>query len=498
MRFLFFFPSTGYYNRAISNPLGLLAIGSFLKKNGHEVKIADRNIERIDLKKLFDSFRPDAVGISVMSARGIKDALKISRIGKENGVPVVWGGQMSSMQPELSLSSEYVDFVSYGEGEYTWLEIAEALEKKTPLTDIRGLIYLDGNGELVFTGERPFADLAEFGRLDFSLLQMEKYAQRYLGCKKMVYLYSAKGCPGNCAFCANTKFHKSTFRKRPTGYVVAEMKELSEKYGIDGIYFSDEVFCLKRSDVVEFCETLKRENIDVQFGIQLRIGICREEELQLLYDSGCRWALFGVETGNKEMQKRIHKHINYDIVRQTIEITDRIGITPVATFIVGYPGETEEQIRDTVHMINSLKTSLIPLSLFTPLPGTEFYNEVVASGAYTPPKDLRELSRLIATESVGQNLSAVPSRDLRVIKSWFTWKAFTDKQAVKSDKKFEFAIDTIVSGLSSISMKGVISFFVNGFAAMREFTSVFMYSHFFPSVIRKYDLNVETKEQEGS
>nr|MCR5040471.1 B12-binding domain-containing radical SAM protein [Clostridia bacterium] len=415
MNILFFFPSTGYYNRAISNPLGLLAIGSYLKQHGHTVKIADRNIEKINLKKLFDSFCPDAVGLSIMSSRGLRDAVRISAFAKKYGCPVVWGGQMPSMQPELALSCSSVDFVSYGEGEITWLEIAEALEKGSPLEEIAGLFYLDADGKRVFTGERPFEDLADIGVLDFSLVNIEKYTQRYLGCKKMVYLYSAKGCPGNCAFCANTRFHKSTLRKRPTEYVIREMKELSTKYGVDGVYFSDELFCLRRNEIYEFCEGLKRESIHIQWGVQLRIGILGEEELRLMYDSGCRWIMFGIETGNRDMQKRIHKHIDYGKVQETFEMTDRIGLTTVASVIIGYPGETVEQVRDTVALMTSVKAGLITVYHFTPMPGTELYDEVVSSGAYKPPASLRELSKVVATESLGQNLSKVPSRDLRVI-----------------------------------------------------------------------------------
>ena len=493
MKALFFFPATGYYNRAISNPLGLLAIASYLKQHGHKVKIVDRNIEKVNLGKVISLFQPDVVGISVMSARGLKDSVRISRIAKTYDIPVIWGGQMPSMQPEMALSCEYVDCVSYGEGELTWLDILDSIEQGKKISNIPGLIFRSFEGGLRYTAERPFADLKDVATLDFSLIKTEKYLQNYLGCKRMIYLYSAKGCPGHCAFCSNTHFHKSTFRERPMEFVINEIKELVSHYNVDGIYFSDELWCMKRDYLVKFCRAIKQNDLHVHWGIQLRIGMFKEEDFQLLYDCGCRWVFFGIESGNLEMQKRIHKHLNFDKVRETFEMTDRIGLTTVASMIIGYPDETEEQVKDTVRMMNSIKASMIPVFHFTPLPGTEFYDEVVKSGAYQPPKTMKEMSKIVETESLGQNLSKVPDRDLKVIRCWYNWKAFSDKQAIKSDKKFEFAIDTIRSGLHAISMKGPISFLVDGMAAIKEFTYTFWFSHAYPDIIKKYELNVEHK-----
>ena len=491
MKALFFFPATGYYNRALSNPLGLLAIATFLKRHGHEVKIVDRNTGKANVADVIRSFAPDAVGVSVMSARGVRDAIRISRLAKTQGVPVIWGGQMPSMQPEMALSCEFVDYVAMGEGEYVWLDILAALSRGEPLAPIPGIASRRADGTVRTEPCRAFIDLQELGTLDFSLLEMEKYTQTYLGCKKMVYLYSAKGCPGNCAFCSNPFFHKSKFRRRPTQFVLQDLKYLTENYGVDGVYFSDELWCLRKEDMREFCRGIKEYGIRIRFGVQLRIGMFGEEDFRMLYDCGCRWVFFGIESGNAEMQKRIHKHLDFDKVRETFEITDRIGLTSFASMIIGYPDETEEQLRDSVRLMNSVKASMRPVYHFTPLPGTEFYREVVARGIYTPPKTLKEMARVIETESLGVNLSQVPDRDLKVIRSWYNWQAFTDKKALKSGKSFEFAFDTVRSGLHSISMRGALSFFVNGFSAFKEFVSTFWYAHAYPGIIRKYALNVK-------
>ncbi len=489
MKVLFFFPKTGYYNRALSNPLGLLAIASYLKNLGHTVRITDCNIQRVNVKKELADFQPDAVGISVMSSRGIKDAVHISKIAKEQGQTVIWGGQMPSIQPELALSCQYVDYICIGEGELIWRDILEALGDGKSLRGIPGLALRGPDGGIEMTPCRPFADLKDFGMLDFSLLEMEKYTQDYLGCKKMVYLYSAKGCPGNCAFCSNTTFHKSTFRKRPAEYVIREIEYLVEHYGVDSVYFSDELWCMNREDLQDFCRQIKESGVRIHFGIQLRIGMFREEDYRLLYECGCRWVIFGIETGNTEMQKRIHKHLSFEKVCDTFEMTNRIGLISIGSMIIGYPDETEDQLRDSVRLMNTAKADLWPVYYFTPLPGTELFNEVVRRGLYSPPKTLKELEREVETEKIGVNLSKIPDRDLKVVRCWYNWQALAGKNDFISDKKFEFAADTIRSGLHSISMRGTFSFLINGFAAFREIVYTFWYSHAYPKIIKKYSLN---------
>ncbi len=488
MKVLFINPSVGYYTRALSNPLGLLSIATYVKNNGHEVKLEDRCVNKANINKLLDSFKPDIIGVSLMSSRGIMDAVKVSKAAKVRGIPVVWGGQMPSMQIEEVLSNDFVDYISYGEGEITWLEIMNALQKGDSFDDIYGLAYKK-DGKTVVTPCRKFADLSEMPVADYTLIDAPKYMQTYLGCKKMMYVYSSKGCPCRCAFCSNQSFHKSTHRKRPNDIVLSEVKYLIDNYGVDGVYFSDELWVVKRSDLVDFCQRVHDMKLNFHWGIEMRIGMFNEEDYQMLYDAGCRWILFGVETGSKEMQDIVHKNIDYSKIAPTFEILNKIGITTVASFIIGFPDETVEQLRDTVKLLNTIKANLTPVFHFTPLPGTELYDQVVANGTYKAPKTFKEMSKVVATESLGVNLSAVPDVDLRVIRSWYMWKSFSNKGALQEHGAFEFAKETIINGLHSISLKGPISFFLDGFKALYEFLYVFWYSHAYPKIIKKYDLD---------
>ena len=488
MRVLLINPSVGYYDRTMSTPLGLLSIGTYLEQYGHQVRVYDRCVDKTKLKQVLKQFSPEIAGISVMSSRGLKDAMSISKELKRMGLTVVWGGQLPSLQPELAIGNDYVDIVSFGEGEETWLELLDRISSGKAFSDVRGILYKK-DAEIVRNPCRPFIDLEKLPALDWSLIDVTKYMQTYLGCKRMMYLYSSKGCPGHCAFCPNVTYHKSTHRDRPNAQVVEEIRYLKERYGLDGVYFSDEVWRLKRSEMEDFCRRIKEVEQPFQWGVDLRVGIFNEEDYRTMYDAGCRWIFFGIESGSQEMQRRIHKNIPYEKIKPTVEMLNRIGFTTMASFIVGFPDETADELRETASMINELPLGLTPIFHFTPIPGTELYDRLVEEGRYPAPKKLEDLLRVIPTETLGTNYSNVPDTDLKVVRNWYHWKSFTRKDAIRKGKPFEFARQTIVSGLKTISMKGPLSFLANGFLALNEFLYVFYYSHMFPGIRKKYGLS---------
>lgn len=487
MKVLLVNPSTGYYTRALFNPLGLVAIGSYLKSIGHQVRIEDRCVENRNFSQVLDDFQPELVGVSLMSSRTIKDAIKVSKAAKKRGIYVSWGGAMASMQPDILLANDFVDSIIFSEGEYTFAEMIEALEGKKAFCDIKGLFYKE-NGIIIKNELRPFADLADFPISDFSLIDVEKYMQPYLGCKRMMYLYSSKGCPFQCTFCSNAYFHHSKHRKRPNEKVIEEIKYLIDNYALDGVYFSDELWVTKRSDMLDFCERVHKENLHFYWGVQIRIGLFTQEDFKIMYDAGCRWIFFGIESGSPKRLKEIKKNINLELVLPTLEGVKALGITAVASFIIGYPGETEAELKETCALIQKIHANLTPIFHFTPIAGTELYRVVTENGTYKVAKTLKAASKEIATESLGQNLSAVPSVDLRVIRSYFHWKSFTRKDAIESNRDFTFALQTILNGINAISKKGILMFFHDGFMALHEFLYVFWFAHAYPKIRKKYNL----------
>ena len=488
MRVLFINPAVGYYTRAISNPLGLLALASYVKAKGHTVKILDRCVKKVNVKKEISSFKPDVIGVSVMSGRGLKDSEKIIKIAKKNNIKVVVGGYFPTMSPEVVLNAGLADVVILREGEITFDEILKAFENNSSIEDIQGIAYKK-DGKVYINPDRPFANLECFPELDWSLLNPKDYFQTFFNCTKMLYLYSSKGCPGRCTFCPNHFYNRSTFRKRPNDIVISEIKNLVDNYGMNGVYFTGELWCTKKADAYDFCQKVLDENLKFNWGMLSKIGQYNKEDLSLMYNSGCRFICFGVESGSPEMQKILKKNVNLEKGKETFTNCKEIGITSVASFMIGLPGETEQQLRETLEYIKNIDASIVLIYLYSPVQNTEIYDQLVSDGHIKRSEsNISFYKKHITMENPGYNFSCIPDVELKVIKAYFDWKSFSGKETVNGSYDYAFAVQTIVNGLKAISKNGIISFFINGFKALHTFLSVFYYSHMYPGVLKKYDL----------
>jgi len=489
MKILLINPSVGFHSRTPVTPLGLLSIATYLKERGYVVRMWDRDVKRIDLQDMLADFQPDVIGISVISAFGLRDAMEMSKTLRMQGLPVVWGGAMPSTEPRMVLQEGCADYVVISEGEMTFHELLTALEKKTPIRDVAGIAYLNEAGEVVRTPERPFADLAELPVIDWSFVDPTRYFQRYIGCQRMIYTYNAKGCPAQCTFCFNQYYHKCRYRKRPNEFVLSEIRELIEKYGADGIYFADEMFGAKRADIRDFCESVQRMNLKFAWGCQTRVGQIAREDLQMMYDAGCRWMFFGVESGNPEILKKIKKGINFNHIEQVFYDCREVGIATVGSFILDFPKETYEQIRDTVHTVLRLNPTVAVVNLLFAFPGTAIYDEVVENGMLSPIKTLAEWSAISLEEKKGKKYSDVPTKDLYVIQSFFNWQSFFHKNALGSGKRFDLAFKAVSETLQHVTSQGIAQGMRVLYSAAKLFFHVFYYRFAFPKILRKYDLH---------
>jgi len=489
MNVLLINPATGFYLREPSVPLGLLSIATYLKERGYKVHLYDRCVEKVSLEEVVSAFQPDVVGMSVISIRSIHDGLVTSHLFRERGIPIVWGGQTASVVPELVFQEDGADYVVFSEGEVTFYELLRALEKKESVTHIKGLAYLDETGTMQRTPDREFADLADFPVIDWSFIDPRKYFGRFLNCSKMMYLYNAKGCPWQCAFCFNKDYNRCIYRKRPNEYVINEIVELVTKYGLNGVYFADEMFGVKKKDLYAFCDRIRELKLDFVWGCQTRIGHFSREDLQYMYDSNCRWIYFGVESGSEEMLNRIHKGIDFAKIDEDFQNCREIGITTLGGFIIGFPDETEEQLRDTVYMALRTDANLCLIQIFTALPGTELYDYVVEKGMLTPPKTLTEWGKYpLGDESAANNYSQVPARDLYVIQNFFTWRSFLRRDSMNGAGSFIFAWNTITIAMNHIFKHGFTHGVSSIFSSAKRFFTVVWYSFAYPSVRKKYGL----------
>ena len=485
MRILLINPKAERYSRSVTLPLGLLSIASVLQKEGHAVRIYDRTVEKFSEKEVFRTFQPALIGISLIFNNSVKDTINLASFAKLFSLPVVVGGPLATQLPEAVLKHREIDIVSLSEGEETWREIAAYFEKKDRrLEDIAGLAYING-GEMVKTARRDFLDLAQLPPLDWSLVNVPRYFQASYGCDKMLYLYSAKGCPNNCAFCYNKEFHRCRYRKRPLQMLLDEIRYLSAHYGLNGVYFADELWCRNKEEMHVTCDALKSLSLDFVWGCQTRIGLFDEDDFRYMYDAGCRWVFFGVESGSERVLGLMNKRISLDKIIPTFHACRQAGITAIASCIVGFPGETEQDLRETVSLLERLETHLVNLNFFVMVPGSDIYKKMVSEGRYPEYNDICELQGTKPIEKMEYNFSEVPDRDIKVIRCRYMWRSFTSKDSTTGNGQ-SFAKKIIMDALKSMTGGDFRNFAVSAFYYSLEFLYTVYYSHAYPSVIKKY------------
>ncbi len=490
MKALFVMPYNCDLIHAVSLPIGLISIATYLKENGYDVKICDLSVSHSKIEKVFDEYKPDIVGISLSSVKHIDGAVSVTQKLHNKGVPIVWGGTFCDVcDPQIVFEGADVDYLSFCEGEATWLEIMQTLENGGDFRQIKGIAYRDENGKAVVTQEREYIDLTKLPVLDFSLVDVRAYSQYLYGCSNLVYVYLSKGCPSQCTFCVNQVTHRCTYRRRSLEHFMQEAEVLVKEYGVNGLYFCDELCFKNKEQVYEVCDAFEKSGLDFFWGFQTRVGILGEEEFRRCYECGCRWVDFGIESGNKEQLKIMKKGIPYDKIVPTFEICDRIGIISLANFIIGLPGETEEQLKDTVRLANEIKATQCSFLQYCISPKTEMSKKAIADGLVkNPVRKLNDYKKIDFFLSRTDNLSKIKQTDLNVVQSYYLWNAIFKKNYGKDAKEYDLLlkhVTTLIKRLSFLSFKDSIKcLYEFVYLGLRFFCDVC----FHPGIRRKYNL----------
>lgn len=401
-------------------PLGLLAVGTYLKAAGHRVRILDRNVAGEALPVAVRQFEPDIVGVTAFTGTMALDALAAARQARRAGVPVVWGGVHPSLMPAQVLESGAADYVAVGEGEETFVELLAALGAGRPATDIAGLA-LRADGALRINPGRPFLDLTTLPPTDWTLIDVAPYFQGFGHCARLLRTYTSKGCTGRCAFCYNQAFHRSTWRGRTPEQVVDEAELLAGHYGADGIGFVDELWSPDAGRLRRICELFLERRIAAHWYFNARVDQYAEDDLALMHAAGCRWILFGVESGSPRILKAVRKGIDLERVQRAFDACRRIGISTIASFMFGFPGETAEDLRLTARFALGLNATYFDFTRYMCYPGTALFDEVTRDGLFKPPATLEEWARVGSWDRVHVNFTRVSRRALTVFNDYFAW-----------------------------------------------------------------------------
>lgn len=364
----------------VAPSLGIGYMAAVLEQNNIDVDVLDASALDLSYDEVGDEIlkrNPDIVSITALTPTmgvALDSADKIKQVKPDT--VVVLGGYHPTFEYESVLAEESVDVVVRGEGEYTFLELVQTIEKGGDLKDVKGLAFHDKtDGSVYLTPERPIIEnLDELPFPAFHLFPMEKY--RILNIStNIATIITTRGCPMQCSFCSSAALHGNKLRRRSYENVVDEVELRLNEENIDTIAFMDDTFTLNKKFVKDFCAEIKRRNLEFWWGCTSRVDTLDEELLQIMKDAGCITLFIGVESADQQMLEKMNKNITVSKTENAFKLARKVGIRTIASCVIGMPEDTRESIYQTIDFVKKLDPNYALYSLATPYPGTRFYNE---------------------------------------------------------------------------------------------------------------------------
>jgi len=364
-------------------PLGLGYVAAYAERKGHTVKVIDSEAEEYsydDVKKIAIKFKPDLVGMQVYCTN-VSKANKLAEIlKKELETKIVLGGAQATLEPERLISNKHIDFVIYGEGEQTITELLDSLSSKS-YSKILGLVYKE-KGKVKTNKPRPLEkELDNIPIPARHLFPMSKYhSSANLRGKRTLNIMTSRGCPYRCAYCAGSLIFGKTHRFNSTDRVIKELRILKEKYNVDSIQFYDETFTVNRKRVIELCEKIIKEKLNIEWSCFTRVNLVDKELLSIMKKAGCYLIFYGLESGVQRILDIIQKDTTLEQARKAMKLTNEAGIETWVSFMMGLPTETKEDAEQTIKFAIEVEPTFVQFPIATPFPGTKLYDIALESG----------------------------------------------------------------------------------------------------------------------
>lgn len=366
-------------------PLGLLYVAAYAESLPRcRLQLLDCQAEHCGHKELASivrSFAPDVVGIQAMTFTMV-DVLKVAETVKTVAPKaiVVVGGPHPTIYPRETVSLPPVDIVVYGEGEFAFRAILE--RRGESLDGIPAVMTKEAAKRADLDISLQYIpDLNTLKMPSRHLLNLSRYYSPIARSRHVTTMMSSRGCPCRCVFCDRPQMGK-VFRKRSAWNVFEEMSYCVRDLKVGEIIFYDDTFNIDQGRVLELCDILEREKLQVQWDIRARVDTMTPKMIRRLKRAGCVRIHYGVESGSPRIQKAIRKNLNLDQVKEVFSATHRERIETLGYFMIGLPSETLQDVEMSLDLLANLEMDFASITVFTPYPGTEIYKQAVIDGIY--------------------------------------------------------------------------------------------------------------------
>ena len=331
--------------------------------------------EHIVWKRIIDIIkktRPSCVGISYLTP--LKCVVeRIAHLIKEtdNDIPVIVGSFHPTFVPNDVMLNPDINFVVRGEGEIPLLHLIEVLKKDNPkLETVPGISYREKNGQVK---HNPVAEIIHnLDELPFPARDL------VMNCNYDSYrlhsIITARGCPYTCSFCADRRLWGGKVRRRSVGNVIKELKLLSDTYNMSCVDIVDGTFTFDRKYVKQFCRSIIQHKLNIKWRCTARYDNLDEDLIQLMKKANCDGLYFGLESGSDRLLKTMGKKIAVSKILEISKLVYESGIPSAASILLGLPDESKEDIVETLKLMRKVKTDLLDVNSYIPLPGTPLYD----------------------------------------------------------------------------------------------------------------------------
>ena len=362
-------------------PMASMYLAGYVRSKGYTPKILDLDIENMTLDQVVSyvsSISPRIIGMTAFTstvnvAYGILAAIKKA---VPNALTVI-GGPHVTFLPDEALSQEGIDVVAMGEGEETLAEVIGTYESNKGLDEVRGIAYKK-DGKMKVNPPRPLIqnlDQIPFPARD--LVSYERY--RWQGVLEAPMLTS-RGCTFHCQYCSSSEIMGRRYRIRSVQNVIDEIKEVQEKYHVKDIEFIDDTFTLNMKRASQIMKAIVGEKLDVRLSLSSRVNTINEDLMRDLKNGGTTNIYFGVESGSQRVLDLMQKGIKLEQAVAAVNLAKKYNIGVLCSYIIGYPGETPEEMDQTIKFSIKLNSDYAQYSILTPFPGTPIYYELDRKG----------------------------------------------------------------------------------------------------------------------
>ena len=369
-------------------PYGLLYISAALDNINIDSKIFhDYESDKLfkDIDEYITNNNPVWIGLSVITNKGLMSSLKLSRELKKKypNIPIVWGGIHPTLSSTQTIVEESIDYIIINEGEIVAQKLTNELIKndgKLKNLKIPGIGYID-KGKIILNPIDSFVkDIDQF-KINFEKIDVERYIStnpRWTG--KIFPMITSRGCPFRCKFCYNQAVNKQRWRAHSIEYIKKQIEYLKTEYDIHNFHFYDDNFFVDKKRGLEIIKYVPGEWLG-----ELRSNYFDDDFVKQIKNGRCNLAFIGAESGNDRVLKEI---INKGATKQNctnaVTMAKKYDLNIGLSFIIGFPGETREEMFDTLEYIYELTkiypSANIDLHIFKAYPGTPLYFDALASG----------------------------------------------------------------------------------------------------------------------